>query len=72
MSEDRSLTDFAGDTDTNETEATADTSVDYDTEPANVTYRWQPNGATCADCGTTTERGWRDDGAFVCPDCKSW
>jgi hypothetical protein len=43
-----------------------------DTEPATATYRWQPDGATCADCGSRTDRGWRDDDAFVCPDCKSW
>ena len=71
MSEDRSLTDFAGDADT-DTEATADASTDHDPDPATATYRWQPDGATCADCGATTERGWLDDGAFVCPDCKSW
>ena len=69
MSEDRSLTDFAGDADT-DTEATADASTDHD--PATATYRWQPDGATCADCGATTERGWLDDGGYVCPDCKSW
>ena len=71
MSEDRSLTDFAGDADT-DTEATADASTDHDPDPATATYRWQPDGATCEDCGATTERGWRDNGAFVCPDCKSW
>ena len=42
------------------------------TEAATPTYRWQPDGETCEDCGTTTERGWRDDERFVCPDCKSW
>jgi|APHM01.1.fsa_nt_gi hypothetical protein len=50
----------------------AGSSVDSDIEPATPTYRWQPEGATCADCGATTERQWRDDDAFVCADCKSW
>ena len=50
----------------------ADPPADSDAEPATPTYRWQPDGATCADCGATTERQWRDDDAFVCADCKSW
>ena len=41
-------------------------------DPATVTYRWQPDGAACARCGTTTERQWRDDDGFVCADCKAW
>ena len=85
MSEDRPLTEFVADKDsadddsapdagTNDTAAddAADSPVDSDAEPASPTYRWQPDGATCADCGTTTERQWRDDEGFVCADCKSW
>jgi hypothetical protein len=88
MSEDRPLTEFAADdadADDNDDEAidsddtdeptaddAADSPVDADTEPATATYRWQPDGATCGDCGATTERQWRDDERFVCPDCKSW
>ena len=80
MSEDRPLTEFAGDESAgNETEADdepatdhADTATDQDAEPATLTYRCQPAGATCEACGATTERQWRDDGQFVCPDCKSW
>jgi len=78
MSEDRPLTDFADaaqdgvdseqEADDSEAQATA---VD-DAEPATPTYRWQPDGAVCEACGGTTERGWRDDEGFVCPDCKSW
>ena len=70
MSEDRPLTEFAAD-DTDADDAT-DAPVDADTEPAIPTYRWQPDGATCAACGATTERQWLDDDTFVCPDCKSW
>jgi len=43
-----------------------------DAEPAAATYRWDPEGGACADCGATVERRWRDDGAFVCADCKEW
>jgi len=43
-----------------------------DVAPADVTYRWDPGGGACADCGATVERRWRDDGAFVCGDCKEW
>jgi len=43
-----------------------------DAEPAAATYRWDPEGRACADCGATVERRWRDDGAFVCADCKEW
>jgi hypothetical protein len=66
----------AAEADTNAAEAAgsdaADSSIDSDIEPATPTYRWQPEGATCADCGATIERQWRDDDAFVCADCKSW
>ena len=82
MSEDRPLTEFVPDEDTVEGEDTnadeadaddaADSPADSDAEPATPTYRWRPDGATCADCGATTERQWRDDDAFVCADCKSW
>lgn len=58
---------------TTDDESTADgepTATEAD--PATVTYRWQPDGAACARCGTTTERQWRDDDGFVCADCKAW
>ena len=57
----------AGDESTADGEPTA-----TEADPATVTYRWQPDGAACARCGTTTERQWRDDGGFVCADCKAW
>lgn len=40
--------------------------------PATPTYRWLPNGDSCPKCGETVERGWFDDGQFVCADCKEW
>jgi len=57
----------AGDESTADDEPTA-----TEADPATVTYRWQPDGAACARCGTTTERQWRDDDGFVCADCKAW
>jgi hypothetical protein len=85
MSDDRPLTEFVADEDAADDEATgsdddddtaagdaADSPVDSDAEPAIPTYRWHPEGATCADCGATTERQWRGDAGFVCSDCKSW
>ncbi|TQQ80967.1 hypothetical protein EGH24_07370 [Halonotius terrestris] len=51
---------------------TVDEEVTAATDPATATYRWQPDGAACARCGATTERQWRDDDEFVCPDCKAW
>ena len=86
MSEDRPLTDFAdasedgADSEQEVTDSEAQEAADSetqataidDTEPATPTYRWQPDGAVCEACGEPTERGWRDDEGFVCPDCKSW
>lgn len=75
MSEDRRLTEFGDDADNEPADDHDDIAPDQDNasiEPATATYRWQPDSATCEDCGATTERQWLDDGAFVCPDCKSW
>jgi len=83
MGKDRPLTDFADASaeradgeqaaaDNEHTTAVASVSAVGDAEPATPTYRWQPDGAVCEACGAATERGWRDDGGFVCPDCKSW
>ena len=41
-------------------------------EPAVGTYRWDPEGVACADCGETVERLWLDDGGQVCEACKEW
>ncbi|WP_458206867.1 DUF7573 domain-containing protein [Haladaptatus sp. NG-SE-30] len=41
-------------------------------EPARATYDWTPDGATCAGCGESVERRWRDDDGMVCADCKEW
>ena len=58
---------------TTDDESTADDEpTATEADPATVTYRWQPDGAACARCGTTTERQWRDDNGFVCADCKAW
>ena len=63
----------AGDESTTDDESMADDEpTATEADPATVTYRWQPDGAACARCGTTTERQWRDDDGFVCADCKAW
>ena len=43
-----------------------------DAEPAGVTYRWDPDGARCADCGATVERLWSGASEQVCEACKEW
>ena len=35
-----------------------------------ATYAW--GEYTCGRCDRSTDRVWRDDGAFVCPTCKRW
>lgn len=40
--------------------------------PAVSTYRWQPDGVACADCGETVRRLWRDGDDLVCDGCKDW
>ena len=75
MSEERSLTEFSS-TDAADSHADDRKANDADDakpiEPATVTYRWRSEGVVCAQCGDSTEKQWLDDGAFVCPDCKSW
>lgn len=39
-----------------------------DVEPAAVTYRWDPDGVGCTECGATVDRLW----SGVCADCKEW
>ena len=34
------------------------------------TYAW--GRYACDRCDTETDRVWREDGALVCPECKSW
>jgi len=88
VSEDRSLEEFAGadadadvDADATNTDATAD-AADEDgspegdhldaVDPAEPTYDRSPDGAPCAACGERVTRRWRDDGDYVCDDCKEW
>ena len=76
MADDEPTTDDESTADgepTTDDESTADDEpTATEADPATVTYRWQPDGAACARCGTTTERQWRDDDGFVCADCKAW
>lgn len=41
-------------------------------DPAEPTYAWSSDGGACAACGATVEVRWRQDGDYVCPDCKEW
>ena len=75
MSDDRSLTEFSATEESVSDDDRSDsdpTDTDPNTEPAMVSYRWQPDGAVCTQCGESTQKQWFDSGAFVCPDCKSW
>lgn len=36
------------------------------------TLAWIASGASCASCGQTVARRWRDGDHLVCPDCKDW
>ena len=49
-----------------------DAPADVDTEPAAVTYRWEPDGVGCAECGATVDRLWSGASGQVCADCKEW
>jgi len=73
-SADRTTSEDAADSDADSATATADTASDPDPgpDPTHSTYGWTPGGAECADCGATVRRRWRDDGRFVCADCKAW
>jgi hypothetical protein len=60
----------AGDADD---DAAEEDSIDPESvDPAEPTYDWSPDGAACAACGETTTTRWRQDGAYVCADCKEW
>lgn len=41
-------------------------------DAADPTYDHSPDGAPCAACGESVTRRWRDDGDYVCADCKEW
>jgi len=66
MAEDASLDDFL------DVEGESDDPDEDAVAPAAPTYRWDPEGGVCERCGETARLRWRDDGAFVCPDCKEW
>ncbi|NGM70297.1 hypothetical protein G6M89_14980 [Natronolimnobius sp. AArcel1] len=82
MSDDARLSDFSrepaesGDDsgeDENENESDAEpmrSSVESDSASALATYAW--GEYVCARCETDSERVWKDDDVFVCPDCKDW
>ena len=76
MSDDRSLDEFA-DVDQSVADRSADDSKgepadDSKADPASATATWTTDGADCDRCGTSVQRRWDDDGAFVCAACKTW
>jgi hypothetical protein len=51
----------------------ADSEAEAGEEPRAVsTTAFAPDGTPCEACGATVRRRWRDDGALVCADCKTW
>lgn len=42
------------------------------TERAETTFAWTPDSRACEACGDQTQRRWRTDAGFVCPDCVDW
>jgi hypothetical protein len=67
--EDSSLDSFL---DADESESAAGSDTTDESESAESTYAWDPEGAACEGCGAVVERRWRDDGDLVCDACKSW
>ena len=71
MTDDATLSDFGvaggeetdGDDGSEEAPATP-------ADSGHSTYAW--GEYACSQCEGTTDRVWRDDGDFVCPDCKEW
>lgn len=62
---DRSLDDFAPDSEADNSEGESDDSTEpIADEPA--------TSATVDSCGETATRRWHDDGRYVCPECKEW
>lgn len=70
MPEDASIEDFLGESDESDPKP-PESETDGEDPPA-VTYRHDPDGAACEDCGETVTERWHDDGAFVCAACKEW
>lgn len=65
--------DVTAESDGVETESTDDGPIPLESvDPAEPTYGWSPDGAECAGCGGTATTRWRQDGEYVCADCKEW
>ena len=68
--DDSDLADRAPDTDGSE--AAVSGGDEDDVEPAAVTYRWDPDGVPCSECGSTADRLWSGESGQVCAACKEW
>ncbi|SEW12524.1 DUF7573 domain-containing protein [Halobacterium jilantaiense] len=64
MSGDATLDSFADPED-------GDESAPRSASPLTVTSSWTPD-ATCASCGESTVRLWRDGDSSVCVSCARW
>ena len=69
--DDSDLADRAPDTDGSDT-ATDPAADEDDVQPAAVTYRWDPDGVPCSECGSTADRLWSGESGQVCAACKEW
>ncbi|WP_436902857.1 DUF7573 domain-containing protein [Halovenus halobia] len=74
---DRSLDDFAADseeTDTEDSDETAEAGEpdEQTVDPAVATSTLHSDGIACESCGESVRRRWLDDGAYVCAECKEW
>ncbi|MFP8952783.1 hypothetical protein ACLI4Z_07410 [Natrialbaceae archaeon A-arb3/5] len=56
--------------DTTEPDEAAPDSTESEFDSSLSTYAW--GEYACRRCGEDADRVWRDDGEFVCPDCKEW
>ncbi|AGB38257.1 DUF7573 domain-containing protein [Natronococcus occultus] len=78
MTEDETLSAFTGSTEHGDRsedgrsvdEPEPDRGTETEAGTGLSTYAW--GSYSCRRCDREVERVWRDDGAFVCPDCKSW
>lgn len=67
---DTGATDARAGVDSDDAETTD--SVAEAVDPAEATYDHSPEGGACAVCSESATRRWRDDGDYVCADCKEW
>ncbi|MFA9417328.1 hypothetical protein [Natrinema sp. HArc-T2] len=75
MTDDATLSEFTATDESASGSSTDDDGSSSETAPVpkttiQPTYAW--GTYTCNRCEQSTDRVWRGDGEFVCPDCKTW